>query len=336
MAKVLVTGGAGYIGSHTVHAFLDGGHSVAVVDNLSTGTRSAVPEGVPFHEADVGDAAAMDSILSDFQPDGVLHFAGSLIVPDSLTCPENYYRNNTVATLTLAEACLRRGVKRLVYSSSAAVYGLFEGAAADETSPTAPMTPYGWSKLMAERILADLSRAHGLRYAALRYFNVAGADPKGRVGLGKNRAPHLLKVACDVALGRRPALPLYGTDYETRDGTCIRDFVHVSDLAFAHVLAFAYLEHSENPLILNCGVGRGYSVREVIAAMDHILDHPLRVEEHPRRPGDPPALVAATDRIRATLGWIPRFHRLEDIIRTTLACERGQEAENAENKEGSR
>lgn len=321
MGTVLITGGAGYIGSHAVYAFLDAGYDVVVVDNLSTGVRENLPADLPFHCADVGDASAIDALLMRYKPDGVLHFAGSIVVPESVENPGKYYRNNTMASLTLAEACLRNDVKRFVFSSTAAVYGTPDSSFISESAATRPINPYGWSKLMTEQVLADLSRAHGLTYAALRYFNVAGADPKGRTGQSAPNATHLLKIACEVATGQRDGLSIFGTDYETPDGTCIRDFIHVSDLADAHLTAFKHICRTGQSIVLNCGNGRGYSVREVVSALNAILDYEIPVTEAERRPGDPATLVADARAIRRELQWTPRYDDLETIIRSALAWE---------------
>ncbi|HLO76288.1 MAG TPA: UDP-glucose 4-epimerase GalE [Magnetospirillum sp.] len=318
---VLITGGAGYIGSHAVYAFLEAGYQVVVVDNLSTGRRENLPAGLPFELADVADGAAMDRVMRKYRPLGVLHFAGSIIVPESITAPDKYYANNTAASLRLIEACLRNDVGYFLFSSTAAVYGIPEVGMASEDTPTRPINPYGRSKLMTEQFLADVSAAYGLRYAVLRYFNVAGADPDGRCGQGGRQSTHLLKVACEVASGRRDEMPVFGQDYDTPDGTCVRDFIHVSDLARAHLMVFQRLVESGVNLVLNCGNGRGVSVGEVIHALEAIVGHPIKIKPAPRRPGDPPALVADATRLRTAIGWQAR-HGLDSIIRTALAWER--------------
>ncbi|WP_337996563.1 UDP-glucose 4-epimerase GalE [Oleispirillum naphthae] len=324
MARVLVTGGAGYIGSHVVYAALEAGHDVAVVDDLSTGERENLPPEARFLEGDVGDRAFIGTALAAVRPEAVMHFAGSIIVTESMEKPLPYYRNNVAGSLTLIEACAAAGVPRFVFSSSAAVYGAIDGGMAAETAPLRPTSPYGWSKLMTERMLADAAAAHGFAYAALRYFNVAGADAAGRSGQGGPNATHLLKIACQTAQGKRPAMQIYGDDYPTPDGTCVRDYLHVSDLAEAHVRALAYLENTGGNLVVNCGIGKGYSVREVIAAVEAVIGRPLAASVGPRRPGDPPYLVADPAKIGRVLGWRPKHPDLETMIRSALAWESGR------------
>jgi UDP-glucose 4-epimerase len=316
---LLVTGGAGYIGSHVVYAALAAGYQVAVVDDLSTGTRENLPPEVPLLVGDVGDRAFIDDALARTRPEAVMHFAGSIVVTESMEKPLPYYRNNVAGSLTLIEAAAAAGVPRFVFSSSAAVYGAIDGDMAAETAPLRPTSPYGWSKLITERMLDDAARVHGFSYAALRYFNVAGADAAGRTGQGG--ATHLLKIACLTAQGKRPAMQIYGDDYPTPDGTCVRDYLHVCDLADAHLRALGYLEEAGENLVVNCGIGKGYSVREVIAAVEAVIGRPLPVSVGPRRPGDPPYLVADPAKIGRVLGWRPQRPDLETMIRSALAWE---------------
>jgi UDP-glucose 4-epimerase len=322
MGAVLVTGGAGYIGSHVVLALRDGGRHVVVLDDLSTGVRQAVPADVPFVLGDVGDAALLSRTLREHGVGAVMHFAGSIVVPESVRDPLAYYRNNALKSLVLIEACVAQGVNRFVFSSTAAVYGIPDVVPVSEDAGTRPINPYGTSKLMTEWILRDTAVAHALRYAALRYFNVAGADPAARVGQSTPAATHLIKVACEAAVGIRPGLDVFGTDYPTPDGTCVRDYIHVSDLASAHLLALRHLEGGGESLTLNCGYGRGYSVKEVLGAVERACGNKLRTRLGPRRPGDPPCLVAAADRLRRTLDWRPRHDDLDTIVGTALAWER--------------
>ncbi|AWJ85515.1 UDP-glucose 4-epimerase GalE (plasmid) [Azospirillum sp. TSH58] len=323
--RVLVTGGAGYIGSHVLHALSDAGIPAVTIDNLSTGRRAAVPDSVPLIEGDIGSADLLERVMRGHRVDAVMHFAGSIVVPESVEKPFAYYRNNTVNSLTLAEACVRMGIDKIVFSSTAAVYGAPESVPITEDAPTIPINPYGASKLMTEQMLRDAGAAHGLRSVILRYFNVAGADPAGRTGQATPVATHLIKVACQALLGRRPALSVFGTDYPTPDGTCIRDYIHVSDLADAHVLALLHLRRGGGSLVLNCGYGRGASVHEVVRTLEAVSGEPVPAALAERRPGDPPQLVAAAARIREQLGWIPKHDRLEEIVRSALAWERGLE-----------
>jgi UDP-glucose 4-epimerase len=319
---VLVTGGAGYIGSHCVLALRDAGFGVVVVDDLSTGRRDAVPADVPFVRGDVGDGALIEQTLRRHGAVAALHFAGSIVVPESVAKPLRYYRNNPANSQATMDACVRAGVRHFIFSSTAAVYGQPETIPVDEATPTRPINPYGWSKLMTEWMLRDYAAAHDFRYAVLRYFNVAGADPGGRTGQSFPGATHLLKLACQTALGQRPHLSVFGTDYPTPDGTCIRDYIHVSDLARAHVDALRHLLGGGPSLTANCGYGRGFSVREVIRAVEAVTGAPLPVEYADRRAGDPAALVSSPRRIREALGWTPRHDDLEFIVRTALDWER--------------
>lgn len=319
---VLVTGGAGYIGSHMVLALIDRGERPVVLDNLSTGFAWAVPEGVELVVGDMGDASLVGEVIDRHGIDEIAHFAAKIVVPDSVADPLGYYENNTSKSRTLLETAVRHGVGRMIFSSTAAVYGDVSGEPVGENAAPAPVSPYGRSKLMTEWMLADTAFAHGLRYVALRYFNVAGADPAGRVGQSTPAATHLVKVAAQAALGRRPRLEVFGTDYPTRDGSCLRDYIHVSDLADAHLAALDHLRGGGENLTLNCGYGRGYSVLEVIEVMKRVSGADFPVSISPRRPGDPAAIVARAERIRAELGWTPKRDDLEGIVRSALAWEK--------------
>lgn len=321
-SRVLVTGGAGYIGSHVLHALTDAGILAVTIDNLSTGRRAAVPEAVPLVEGDIGSADLLERVIREHAVDAVMHFAGSIVVPESVTNPIAYYRNNTLNSLTLLDTCVRLGIDKFVFSSTAAVYGAPETVPVGEDTPTLPINPYGASKLMTEQMLRDVGAAHGLRSVILRYFNVAGADPAGRTGQATPAATHLIKVACQALLGQRPALSIFGTDYPTPDGTCIRDYIHVSDLADAHVLALLHLRRGGESLLLNCGYGRGASVQEVVRTLEKVSGETVPASFAPRRAGDPPQLVAGATRIRESLGWVPKHDRLEVIIRNALDWER--------------
>ncbi len=321
-ATVLVTGGAGYIGSHTVLALAAAGHDVVVVDDLSTGTRALVPPAIRFVAADMGDTAAMTALLRDTGCRAVLHFAGSVAVAESVTDPLAYYRNNTFKSRALIEACVRAGIGSFLFSSTAAIYGDADHQPIGEDTCPRPANPYAMSKLIAERLLADVARVHGIHTAVLRYFNVAGADPGGRAGQISRVPTHLIKIACEAATGKRDGVTIYGTDYDTPDGTCIRDYVHVSDLAEAHVAALAHLRSGGDNLVLNCGYGRGASVLEVLAGVERITGRPLHRHFGPRRPGDVAVLVANAERIGTVLGWRPRHDDLDAIITTALAWER--------------
>ncbi|MGE0846475.1 MAG: UDP-glucose 4-epimerase GalE [Flavobacteriaceae bacterium] len=320
--SVLVTGGAGYIGSHMVLSLVDAGRPTVVVDNLSTGVRANVHRDAELVLADIGDQPLMEGLMEKRGVEAIVHFAGSISVPDSISDPLGYYLNNTVKTRALIQAAVNTGVKHFIFSSTAATYGIAEVNPITEDAPQNPISPYGASKLMSERMLADTAVAHDFRFVALRYFNVAGADPEGRSGQSTPRATHLIKVAAQAALGQRDRLEIFGTDYDTPDGTCIRDYIHVSDLAEAHTLALGHLEGGGESGIYNCGYGRGYSVREVIAAVKQASGVDFAVVEAPRRAGDPEALIAGADRIREAFGWQPKLDDLDRIVAHALAWER--------------
>ena len=317
--RVLVTGGAGYIGSHVALALRMAGHEVVVLDNLTTGNARAVPKGVPLQIGDVGDRPLVARVIEHYAVKVVIHLAGSVIVPESLREPIAYYRNNTEASRALIAACAAGGVEHFVFSSTAAVYGQPAQLPVPEDAPTCPLNPYGRSKLMTEWMLRDADAAHGLRHVILRYFNVAGADAQGRAGFSSAHSGHLIKVACETALGQRDRLPIYGTDYPTRDGTCIRDFIHVADLAAAHVAALRYLDEGGESVALNCGYGRGFSVREVIVAVEEVIGRRLPVAAAPRRAGDAAEVIADVRRIQSALEWRPAFDDLAAIVAHTLA-----------------
>ena len=320
---VLVTGGAGYIGSHAVLALRDAGWPVAVIDNLTTGFAFSVPEGVPLYEGDIADTILLEQIFQEQGTRAIMHFAGSIIVPESVEQPLKYYENNTVKSRSLIEAAVNGGVEHFIFSSTAATYGIPETSPIDEDSPKRPINPYGWSKLMTEQMLADASAAHGFNYCALRYFNVAGADPAARSGQSTAGATHLIKVACEAATGKRDGVSVFGTDYETPDGTGVRDYIHVSDLADAHVQALeALIGQPNRSLTMNCGYGRGFSVMEVLDAVDRVTNTKIERRMEPRRAGDPAALVSDPTRIRATLPWRPKHDDLGEIITHALQWER--------------
>src|SRR5579872_288915 len=319
---VLVTGGAGYIGSHMVHELADAGERVVVLDNLSTGFRWAVAEGVPLVVGETGDQALVDKIIRDHGVDAIIHFAASVVVPDSVRDPLAYYRNNTVNSRALIECAVQNGVRHFIFSSTAAVYGNPLELPVREDAPTLPISPYGWSKLMTEIMLRDTSAAHDLKHIILRYFNVAGADPQGRTGQSTAGATHLIKVAVEAALGLRPKIDVFGTDYPTPDGTCIRDYIHVGDLVLAHCAALRALRSGAPSLTLNCGYGHGFSVREVIDAVKRVSGIDFAVRTAQRRAGDAAMVVADTTQIRKTLAWQPRFDDLAMIVRDALAWER--------------
>jgi len=318
---VLVTGGAGYIGSHTLRQLGEAGEQVITLDNLSTGFRDAVLYG-EFIEGNTGDKALVSQILRDHNIDSVLHFAAHTIVPESVSDPLKYYGNNTCATRNLLECCQEAGVRNIIFSSTAAVYGEPDADKAWEDTPTAPINPYGTSKLMSEWMLRDLSAATDLQHVILRYFNVAGCDPEGRIGQSTAKATLLTKVACEAAIGKREAVSIFGTDYPTPDGTGVRDYIHVEDLAAAHLCALNYLRSGGGSTTLNCGYGHGYSVREVLDAVEKADGKPLNIREVARRAGDPPQLIAGADRVRKELGWEPQYDDLDTIVRTSLAWEK--------------
>ena len=320
---VLVTGGAGYIGSHAVLALLDAGWPVAVIDNLVTGFRFAVPEGVPFYQGDVEDAGLLARIFAEQGTRAIMHFAGSIVVPESVEQPLKYYANNTLASHALISAAVAAGVKHILFSSTAAVYGAPDRVPIDEEDLKAPINPYGASKLMTERMLADASAAHPFNYGALRYFNVSGADPRGRSGQIGKGSTHLIKVACETAVGKRGEIAVYGSDYPTPDGTCIRDYIHVTDLAEAHVAALEWLvRHPGENLVMNCGYGRGLSVLEVLDAVDRANGVSIQRVMEERRAGDPPELVAGNARLMAVLGWRPKYDGIDTIVGDALRWER--------------
>src|SRR5437660_8698803 len=318
---VLVTGGAGYIGSHMVHALVEAAESVVVIDNLSTGFSAFLPEGVPLVIGDAADENLVEGVIAAHGVESIVHFAGSVVVPDSIRDPLAYYRNNTMTTRSLLNAAVKCGVSRFIFSSTAAVYGNPERMPVTEDAPTRPMSPYGSSKLMTEIMLHDVAAAHGMNYVVLRYFNVAGADPLARIGLSTVGATHLLKIAVEAATGQRAKIDVYGTDYPTPDGSCIRDFIHVSDLAQAHRAALSYLRSGGASTTLNCGYGHGYSVLETIEAVRRVSGRNFAVSYAPRRPGDIMTMVADTRRIHATLDWTPQFDNLETIAAHALAWE---------------
>lgn len=319
---VLVTGGAGYIGSHAMLALKDAGWSVSVVDDLSNGTRSAVPDGVSFHEGSVADRALIQRIIVEQNIQAIMHFAGSIVVPESVENPLFYYFNNTVATHALIGTAVETGVKHIIFSSTAAVYGAPEKVPVAEDDPKDPINPYGSSKLMTEWMLRDASAAHPFNYGALRYFNVAGADPQRRSGQQGKGSTHLIKVAVEAAVGLREQVAVYGTDYATPDGTCIRDYIHVSDLAAAHVAALEWLiAHPRENLVVNCGYGRGLSVLEVLDAVDRANGAPVRRVMEGRRAGDPPKLVSSNARILQTLDWQPKHADIDTIVGDALGWE---------------
>jgi UDP-glucose 4-epimerase len=320
--SVLVTGGAGYIGSHMVLELLDAGETVVVIDNLSTGFRWAVAPGAKLVVGDIADTELVKSTIKANGVTAIIHFAGSIVVPESVADPLYYYLNNTAKSRGLMQAAVETGVKNFIFSSTAAVYGNpLENPVSEQATP-APMSPYGSSKLMTEIMLADTANAHDFRFVALRYFNVAGADPQGRSGQSTPKATHLIKVACETALGKRAQMEVFGTDYPTQDGTCVRDYIHVKDLARAHMSALAHLRKGGVSNIYNCGYSKGFSVHQVIAAVKRVSGKNFTVKHSPRRPGDPAAIVAASTKIRSELGWVPEHDNLETIVAQALAWEK--------------
>src|SRR5215475_7166285 len=318
---VLVTGGAGYIGSEMVLALVEAGESVVVIDNLSTGFSAFLPEGVPLFIGDAGDENLVEGVIEQHNIESIIHFAGSVVVPDSMRDPLGYYRNNTFTTRNLLNAAVKCGIGRFIFSSTAAVYGNPEQVPVPEIAPTRPLSPYGFSKLMSEIMLHDVASAYGMKYVVLRYFNVAGADPQGRAGLSTVGATHLLKIAVEAATGQRAKIDVFGTDYPTPDGSCIRDFIHVSDLTQAHLAALTYLHRGGDSVTLNCGYGRGYSVLETIEAVRRISGRNFAVQYAARRPGDIMTMVADTTRMRALFDWTPHYDNLDTIAMHALAWE---------------
>ena len=318
---ILVTGGAGYIGSHVVAMLGETGERVVTLDNLSTGFAESVLYG-DLVVGDTGDPDVVAAVLREHDVDTVMHFAAKTIVPESVAKPLLYYDNNPAATRNLLQCCDEAGVRHFVFSSTAAVYGNPAGGVCGEDSPVAPINPYGTSKLMSEWMLRDLAAASALRYVSLRYFNVAGSDPAGRIGQSTEKATLLIKVAAETAIGKRPSISIFGTDYPTPDGSGVRDYIHVSDLAEAHLKALAYLRAGGDSTVLNCGYGHGFSVREVLQMVGKVSGEKLHIEEQPRRAGDPPMLIARAERIRNMLGWAPKHDDLETIVKTALDWER--------------
>jgi UDP-glucose 4-epimerase len=326
---VLVTGGAGYIGSHMVWTLLEAGEEVVVVDRLSTGFEWAVAPEAKLVVADIADKDRMIEIIRGHDVDAIIHFAGSVVVPESVADPLSYYENNTANSRTLIAAAVETGVRHFIFSSTAAVYGSVGDEPVLEDQPQNPDSPYGMSKLMTEIILRDVAKAHDFAYTALRYFNVAGADPKGRTGQSTRGATHLIKVACETALGKRESIEVFGTDYPTPDGTCIRDYIHVTDLANAHLLALKRLREGGDSIVANCGYGRGYSVLEVLDCVQKVTGQPLPIRYGPRRAGDAVAIVANADKARAEFGWAPRHDDLTEIVASALAWERSLSRRNS-------
>jgi len=318
----LVTGGAGYIGSHTVYALLDRGDAVVVLDDLSTGVKAQVGPGAAFVQGDVADTSLVRQVIADHGVDAVIHFAGSIVVPESVARPLAYYDNNVVKTRALIQAVVESGVRHFIFSSTATVYAEDAPQPLEENAPKAPISPYARSKLMTEWMLEDVAKAHDLKTMVLRYFNVAGADPAGRTGQSNPNATHLVKRAAMAALGRVPQLDIFGTDYPTPDGTGVRDYIHVTDLAAAHLLALDALRAGAASATYNCGYGRGLSVREVVKGVERVTGKPLPVRIGPRRPGDPPMLISDPRRIKAALGWTPAHDGIEEIIASAIAWER--------------
>ena len=314
MEHLLISGGAGYIGGHVTRQLSEAGHRVVVYDNLSTGSADTLIHGEELVRGELADESLLEKTLRGYGVKTVLHFAASIIAPESVSKPLDYYGNNTCNTMRLLRACVKTGVKKFIFSSTAAVYGMPDSGVASEDSPTVPINPYGTSKLMSEWMLRDTALAHGLRYVALRYFNVAGADPEARMGQRVKEATHLIKVCCQAALGLRPSVSIFGVDYPTSDGTGIRDYIHIEDLASAHLAALSHLDRGGESTVLNVGYGQGSSVREVIDVVHRVTGVRFAVKEDARRPGDPAMLVARADRIRKTLDWSPHYADLETIV----------------------
>ena len=319
---ILVTGGAGYIGSHMVHGLLAGGEQVVVLDNLTTGFDWAVAQGAKLVVGDIADQALVDKLIAEHGVEAIIHFAGSIVVPESVSDPLGYYKNNTVNSRALIECAVKGGVKHFIFSSTAAVYGDVEKVPVSEDDPIRPVSPYGSSKLMTEIMLRDAAFAHGLSYGILRYFNVAGADPQGRTGQSTKGATHLIKVAVETALGRRARMDVFGTDYPTPDGTCLRDYIHVTDLTQAHSDMLRYLRAGGASVTVNCGYGRGFSVLDVIGTVKKVSGVDFKVDLSERRPGDPAQIIAASDKIRSLIGWQPQYDDLSVIVGHALAWER--------------
>jgi UDP-glucose 4-epimerase len=326
--SILVTGGAGYIGSHAVIDLMNAGEEVVVIDNLSTGFDWAVQAPEALVVGDIADEALLDRVIAERNVEAVIHFAGSIVVPESVVDPLKYYLNNTARSRTLIERCVKGGVRHFIFSSTAAVYGMPGRSPVGENEPLAPMSPYGRSKLMTEWMLRDVADAHEMTYAALRYFNVAGADPEGRIGQSTANATHLIKVACQTALGQRPYIEVFGEDYPTPDGTCIRDYIHVSDLAAAHTAALNHLRRGGENLVANCGYGHGFSVHDVLHAVERKAGHGFDIRHAPRRAGDPASIVADPSKIKQTLGWVPAYDDLDTIVGHALDWERRLAARN--------
>ncbi len=321
--KILITGGAGYIGSHVVKALGTLKHDIIIYDNLSTGHRKAVTFG-ELVEGDLADTAKLDRLFADHNFEAVLHFAGSIVVPESVSNPLKYYQNNTVNSQSLISMCLKHKVNKFIFSSTAAVYGMPKDGICHEDSELAPINPYGYSKLMTEQMLKDVSASSDLNFVILRYFNVSGADPEGKIGQSFPEATHLIKVACETAIGKRTKMDIFGTDYPTKDGTCVRDYIHVSDLADAHVKALDYLKAGGKSDILNCGYGHGFSVKEVLTRVKEITKVDFKVIESPRRAGDPASLTSQADRIQTVIGWKPKYDNLDLIIKSDYEWEKNR------------
>lgn len=324
MSTVLLTGGAGYIGSHCFYALVDAGIPVVILDNLSTGCRDLLPDNAIFYQGDADDEALLAHIFASHAIDTVMHFAGSVAVAESVENPAKYFENNTATSLRLLTSCITHGIKNFIFSSTASIYESASSEPITEQHPKLPLNPYASSKLMTEQMIEAFHHAYGLNYVILRYFNVAGADLMGRTGqlVTKGKATHLIKVACELATGKRDFLSIFGTDYDTPDGTCVRDYIHVSDLADAHVQALRQFDQTPTRAVFNCGYGHGYSVRDVLNVLATLTEHPLRVVEGPRRAGDPEALVADASKLRRETGWQPRHDDLHTIVKSALDFEK--------------